>query len=368
MLMPAASRRRTGGFSLVELLVGVVIALIAVLVIYQVFTTSEQVKRNITAVSDAQQNGLMSSFFLGIELGNAGNGIAVAAQDLATCAPVASTGGALANVTADLARTLRPIPVMIWDSGASDQPDAFFAIYSTSSVLVVPALFVAAAAPNVDFRVQSVGGFKAGDRVVAISTTGICEAATALTVSVPDASGIVTIGHSATVNAFTASALLFNLGQATTTQRVRYDVANGTLRSTDLLTANAVPNPLASNIVNLKFQYGLDTNGDGLIDTWACATGNWAPANLLAAPAATLGQIKAVRVGIVVQSEQFDRDVGDFNWTLFSNSALNAIGCGNPDGHLSGTIVAQANPAGNWRFRIYETVVPLRNMIWNRGT
>jgi hypothetical protein len=24
-----------------------------------------------------------------------------------------------------------------------------------------------------------------------------------------------------------------------------------------------------------------------------------------------------------------------------------------------------ANPAGNWRFRKYETVIPLRNSIWN---
>ena len=83
-----------------------------------------------------------------------------------------------------------------------------------------------------------------------------------------------------------------------------------------------MPNPLASNIVNLKFQYGLDTNNDGFIDTWACATGAWAPQNLLGATYPTLAQIKAIRVGIVVQSEQFDRDVGDFAWTLFPQAPM----------------------------------------------
>ena len=58
-------------------MVGVVIGMIAVLVIYQVFATSEGIKRNITAAGDAQQNGLLSSFMMGIELANAGNGLAV---------------------------------------------------------------------------------------------------------------------------------------------------------------------------------------------------------------------------------------------------------------------------------------------------
>ena len=70
------------GFSIIEIMVGVVIAMIAILVIYQVFATSEGIKRNITAAGDAQQNGLLSSFMIGIELANAGNGLAVAAQDL----------------------------------------------------------------------------------------------------------------------------------------------------------------------------------------------------------------------------------------------------------------------------------------------
>src|ERR1700737_3814847 len=99
------------GFSLIEIMVGVVIGLIAGLVIYQVFAAAEGIKRNTTSVGDAQQNGLLSSFMLGIELANAGNGIASAARDLGVC-----PGGAT------FASTWRPLPLMIVDGGGANLP------------------------------------------------------------------------------------------------------------------------------------------------------------------------------------------------------------------------------------------------------
>jgi hypothetical protein len=91
----------------------------------------------------------------------------------------------------------------------------------------------------------------------------------------------------------------------------RYDVAAGTLRTTDLQGGDA-PNPLVSNVVNFKVQYGLDTNGDGALDTWAEATaasgaGDWSSNAVLRATAESLARIKALRVGIIVRGEHFDR-------------------------------------------------------------
>jgi len=130
-----------------------------------------------------------------------------------------------------------------------------------------------------------------------------------------------------------------------------------------VFAAAPVPNPIASNIVNFKIQYGIDNNGDGRLDTWVPATGAWAPAALMAATVPVINSIKAVRIGIIVQSEQFDRDVGDFDWVLFNCEDPIAANC---PGRLAGTIGASTSPAGNWRYRIYETVVPLRNNLWNR--
>ena len=79
--------RAQHGFSLIEIMIGIVIGLIEILVIYQVFALAEGIKRNTTSVGDAQQNGLLSSFILNVQLANANNGYAYAMKELATCTP-----------------------------------------------------------------------------------------------------------------------------------------------------------------------------------------------------------------------------------------------------------------------------------------
>ena len=97
------------------------------------------------------------------------------------------------------------------------------------------------------------------------------------------------------------------------------------------------------------------TESQVISDEWQTA-GDWAPAALLAAPVATVNRIKAVRLGIVVRSEQFDSEyLVPAPWSMF-------------DGQVSGSILASKSPPGNWRLRTYETIIPLRNAIWNRMT
>src|SRR6185437_983383 len=136
-------RSREHGFSIIEIMVGVVIGMIAVLVIYQVFATSEGIKRNISAAGDAQQNGLLSSFMLGIEIANAGNGLAVAAQDLGSCTAAAA-----------MKDSLRPIPLLITPGADDATPDSFVVYYSVARTLLSPALIQTA--PDVNtYTVQS---------------------------------------------------------------------------------------------------------------------------------------------------------------------------------------------------------------------
>ena len=360
---------RQRGFSIVEIMVGVVIGMIAVLVIYQVFATSEGFKRNITAAGDAQQNGLLSSFMLGIELANAGNGLAVAAQDLGSC-----------TAAATMKDSLRPIPLLITPGADDNTPDSFVVYYSVARTLLSPALILAV--PDVNtYSVQSANGFKKGDVIVAISNpsaAGVCYSSI-ITDNVPVAdpvTGIVAIAHSAVPAA--VGATLFNLGPANLVQKTVYDVNGGNLRSTSLLDANGAPsaaqapNPIASNIVNMKIQYGIDDVGDGLIHHWVpgisgTAYGDWDAATLLAAPIATLNKIKAARIAILVKSEQPDKDLagqGFGPWPVFNDCGDAAAGtCG-----VTFTIAAVAagtQPYG-WRYRVYETVIPLRNELWNK--
>jgi type IV pilus assembly protein PilW len=389
-IAPQRSRGVQRGFGLIEIMVGVVIGLIAVLVIYQVYTVAEGFKRNTTAAGEAQQIGLFSTFVLGMEIGNGGAGLAAAAQDLASC----PDPGGLVPMPARFAQSFRPIPVLITDGGGNANSDSFVVNYSVATTLANSALFTGNAAPGAAFPVQSPGGFHVGDLVVGISVPtapgGPCASSKVTAVSVPDANGIVTITQTPLFPAggidFFGSSLLLNMGPCNRAQKIQYSVNNGVLYSTPLIDTGAAncgqladplaPNPLASNILVMKVEYGVDTDLDlkRLLDTWVQASAaGWDPATLLAAPITTINQIKAIRIGIIVQSEQFDKNLagftggdyvnGDYNWVLFDCADAVKANC---PGRLTGTVPATVSPAGNWRFRRYETVIPLRNEIWNK--
>jgi type IV pilus assembly protein PilW len=384
----ARSHREQRGFGLIEIMVGVVIGLIAVLVIYQVYAVAEGFKRNTTAAGEAQQNGLFSAFVLGMEIGNGGAGMAAAAQDLASCP---DPGGAMPQ---RFAQSFRPIPVLITDGGASATSDSFVVNYSMATTLANSALFTGNAAPGATFPVQSPGGFHVDDLVVGVSAPTApgspCASSRVTAVTVPDANGIVTITQTPLFPAggidFFGSSVLLNMGPCNRAQKIQYSVINGVLYSTPLLDTGAancgelanplIGNPLASNILVMKVEYGIDSDLDPkrLLDTWVQANAApWDPATLLPAAITTINQIKAVRIGIIVQSDQFDKNLagftggdyvnGDYNWVLFDCADANKANC---PGRLTGSVPATVSPAGNWRFRKYETVIPLRNEIWNR--
>lgn len=85
------------GFSLAEVMVGMVISLLATIIIFQVFEISEKVKRTSTGGGDAQQNGAAGLFYLERALREAGYGL-----------------------NADDAN---PVPLLITVNGAANLPD-----------------------------------------------------------------------------------------------------------------------------------------------------------------------------------------------------------------------------------------------------
>jgi hypothetical protein len=202
--------------------------------------------------------------------------------------------------------------------------------------------------------VQSPNGFKPGDLVVAISMAGNCAASRVTAVSAPDVNGVVTLTHTGAPVSFTSDAVLLNLGPKDNGQRVAYDVdvAKNVLRSTALWDdtgapgANA-PNPIAPNVMNMKVLYGIDNGAGGV--NWTAPTGAWSAASVHAASISTLNKIRAVRIGVVVRGEQWDKQATDFNSSMF-------------DGAIPVSFPAAG---GNYRYRIYETMIPLRNPIWN---
>jgi type IV pilus assembly protein PilW len=176
-------------------------------------------------------------------------------------------------------------------------------------------------------------------------------------------SGLVRLGHTPVAIDFPLGSVLVDLGPAGRPSTLRFDVVSGTLRSTDLANGDA-PLPLAAGVVNVKFQYGVDTDGDGALDTWVAASGAWSADTLLAAPRGVLARIKAIRVGLVVRSDQRERsNRSTYPWVLFDCERADKSTCA---GRLSGTLAPTAN--GNYRYRTMESVVPLRNVAWTAGT
>ncbi len=287
------------GASLIELMVGILVGLVATVAILRTFAVAEALKRNATGVAEVQQAGLLAQFTLASEIANAGSGLAAAAAELGTCPD-----------TSDIRTSLRPIPVLITPGASANAPDSLVVAHGAANGHAASIRFAADAPAGSDYRVQSPFGLAANDLVVAVSLNGTCALTTVTTVSPPDGDGMVNIAHSGATEAFPATSRLVTLGPRGRAVRVRYDISEATLRSLDLLTPGAVPNPLASDVVNLKAQYGIDTDGDGFLDAWVSAAAPpWDPPSVLASPVATLGRIKAIRIGFIVRSETFDREV-----------------------------------------------------------
>jgi type IV pilus assembly protein PilW len=303
----------------------------------------------------------LSSFALGIELANAGNGIASAAQELYGCT----------NLSNDPTKSIRPVPVLITDGGSADTPDEFSVFYSASRSLVTPIDIQNNVDAGADIKVQSPldGGrasFRPNDMIVAINIGGQCTRSIVTAVTAPDAGGFVLLSQSVqdgTAVKFSDASKVLNLGPSNRVQRVRYyvDPATNVLYSRNLFNPDAAPVPLASGVVNVKVQYGVDANNDGYLDDWVSAgEAGWDATKLMSNAGTTIQQlssIKAVRIAIVTRSEQFDKDVtDDFKHPLFN--------CPANDGTCDGRLEITAPK--NWRYRVFETVIPLRNVIWNR--
>ena len=386
-MRPRTTLRRNAarGFGLVEILVGVTIGLIALLIVYQVLALSEGYRRTTTAGGDAQSSGMISSFVLASDIANGGHTISESAAELASC-----------QNTGNFATTWRPIPVLITDGGADAVSDSF-AIFGGANRRLVSSLdTLADVPPGGNITVQSPLGYHrswtagAGESAhlfvisdIASAAAVRCEVATVSPWPPPldPLTGITTITPipGVTVAYPQGSSWLINLGPADRVRKVFYDVAGDVVRRTDLMTG-APPNPIVSNIVLMKAQYGLDTDNNNFVDTWMPARnfpwdqpsvlgGLPNPGNNATVALAKWRQIKAIRLAVVVRSAQFERPTdaegratvtdltADFTTTLFPCNGL--VPCTGE--MLNVTIPGTAN----YRYRVYEQVIPLTNQIWN---
>ena len=373
-----SKNNKSRGFSLVEVMVGLVIGMLGILVIMQVFAVSEGRKRTTTSGGDAQINGLSALLAIERDVRQAGFGY--------TSAPGAGTNPALGCNTLAYNSAATPnlipfklTPVVITDGGAGGS-DAITVIYGSGPNLSTPVPFTQNSGASANYQLNNPGdkaGFAVGDLVLAMQPGLACSLAqiTGLTGSGSDTiihnpSGAYNAPGGLGVTYGLPTAQLLNLGNPIITQ---YFVQASNLAATDLkLGAPGVAagtTILADNIVTIQAQYGIDTNGDGSIDSWVEPTGAiWG--NTATTPSTTsILQIKAIRIVVIARSSLMERAA--VTNTCANNAGTNNGPCAWQDTPASPAPLINLLPGDpNWnryRYKVYQTIIPIRNMIWSES-
>lgn len=381
-----------GGFSLVELLVSVLIGLLALVFATRLITGAEQNKATALGGSDSMQNGMLAMFSISGDAQQAGFGL----NDpiLVGCNTRFSDteGYELARATRGAA-TVRPLAPVVIESGGTGSDR--ITLYSGSSMsgtgtLRVVADYIGGTQLDVD-RVPY--GFNLGDVVVVAPDSvgsGDCALAQisddpAKHEAPPKQQYVMVAGGAgfrynsgALGPTFSGGAArMFNLGPAKSLAFHTWSVDNGflRLRSTDLAGSGAEPSTVADNIVAIKAQYGFDTRTgaafapqDGLqVRRWA-ATMIDADGDGSAGSAGDYQHIAALRLAVVARSAARERPGADGACTATSAKPVVFASAVPKDvAAASVTVDVEVGAATDWRcyrYRVFETIVPLRNAGW----
>ena len=386
------SRRLDRGFSLVELMVSVVIGLLAVLFATRIMTDNQRTKDAALGGSDSMQNGMLAMFSISTDAEQAGFGL----NDplLIGCNTVFSDSGGFQLAAARRGGVdVRPLAPAVIESGVGGASDRL-TLYAGSAdggtaTLRLTGNYVGGTTLNVDRRPY---GFRLADVIVVAPEQkgGNCALAQLATDPethpAPPVGQYVRIGGSGLrfnsgelgVQYQGNTARIFNLGPGARLAFRTWSVEQGylRLRSTDMAGAGANAQPVADNIVAFKAQYGFDTRAKAAFapDTGA-QVGAWsstmldADADGVTGGAADYGRVVALRLALVARSRHPERPAADGSCSA-TIAAPTVFATAQPQGvapqPVSIALGAQSERAGwrCYRYRVFETIVPLRNAAW----
>ena len=380
-------RRSTSGFTLIELMVGMVMGLLVTVVIAQVLVSSEGRRRTTVAGSDAQANGALALYTLQRDIQAAGYGMTSILRGLG-CPIRAERGGV------SFPFVLQPLAIT---DGAAGAPDTLLVMSSAKLNFSAPARITADHPPTAaNFFVSTTLGIEDGDLMIAVPATldtvnnppqnwcsvfqvtgtgqgqgqgqgqglnqVIHNSGNGGDWNQPGGSTIFpTLGYpNPTKPGYEAGSYVVNLGQFVTRT---YSIANQALVQTTFNSAAALSSTdeLFPHVVNLQAFYGKDTNGDGVVDTYNNAT----PTN-----GAGWDQVRSVRIVVVARSAQMEREpvtAAEPLWNVGTAASVTgataSVACG--AGRMCVTL--NVNGLADWqryRYKVYDSVVPVRNLLW----
>lgn len=379
--------RQQGGVSLIELMVGLVVGLVCVLIIVQLQTLWDARKRSVGAGNDAQISGTLGAFALDRDLRLAGFGIGLAGGD-----PDEANSGVMGCrvnainttlATQDISFDLVPVQIIRVD----DKPDEIRVLYGNSAFFVSRQPIMSSTTESNTLKSRE--GFLAGDKTILTSTSSgalKCYLVELTGMSLSDLNAVEHkaaytyttnqgMNKTAVMNSATGTetnigtGYAFNLGLAPALTVWKVSPTRQSLQRYNSLTENpADASDVVTDVVTLKAQYGYDASGDGII-----AANEWYDA---LPGAADYSRLLAVRFGLLIRSRLFERPNtatspsvpvtasapkwanGSISFAMRNVDNTADSGASGIDGDTA------ANNWRNYRYRVYDTVVPLRNMIW----
>jgi type IV pilus assembly protein PilW len=343
----SAPRPDAQGFTLVEVLVAMVIGMIGMIIMLQVFATAEGQRRATTGTGDAQTSGAMALYDLQRDIRQSGYGFnSLTLLNCSISLPNGATLPALAPVIINPRRANNSLLLPAGDANTDTLLVAYGAAAGSPEGDVILGVF------GNSLSVHTAANFAAWHWVIAARNQ--CVPGAPLLLQQLQPGSIRYEEKTVTVGAAGGSlSLLFNLGATPTIHA--YAIRGGNLTVCDFLANNcsvagnpAIWVPIASNIVSLRAQYGRDTAPPNGVDTWDRTT----PAS-----ACDWVRVSALRLAVVARNSQVERNPITLAAPTWEGSNQPA-----PAG-APFNLGARADWQ-NYRYKVFETVVPIRNLPW----
>jgi type IV pilus assembly protein PilW len=286
-------RSRQAGFTLVELMVGMTIGLLATIIIIQVMSLFEAQRRSTTGSADAQTNGGIALYSIAREVQMAGYSLLPVTDSALECTTITYGATGITGIN----------PVTITNGVAASGVSASDSItirYGNS--LMGGAIAQITAMVGNAATVGSNLGCAVND-ITLVSSGSTCALSSATAVSAAGAAPITV-----TLQNTTGAASGANLACLGAWNEVTYAVnpATGNLDRTAVVNGASTTTPSVVGVVNLQAQYGISASANSnQVTQWVDASGGtWA-----APTVANRNRIKAIRVAVVARNAKIEPDV-----------------------------------------------------------
>ena len=376
--MSARLRTRESGMSLVELMVGMAVGLIGIVIIAHLYVTNEKYKRSTTGAGTAQVNGAIALYTLERDMRMAGYGFNHSAALNCTCDKVANPNcspvqywynGVYSSPPGPSAGALPPLtfaPVVITET--PNLPDTITLLYGNDPERMFPGkLTETMPQPSSEFKVDGTAGYTVNDMVL-VTNGGSCMMTQVTTVQ--DAASHCSTTRElpcGTRRAAAACCPHSRPARTSSTWAIRSGAPTRSTRSRDKLqlqevisvtggpTALAAALPIVDDILDLQAQYGKDTDDNGTVETWDTVTPT---------TGAQWQQVLAVRIAILARSPNYERPTNPGD-PCEATTTANRPQWGDPGALQDFPVLMVAGVLPTcYKHRVFETIIPLRNMIW----